>query len=78
MFNKDLFLSLCEKYGVELSETAISPMIKDGEQVHVITNDDVNRVFAPCQAYFGYSSNKTNARVDAPEFYLPEDYAIAC
>ena len=55
MFNKDLFLSLCEKYDVELSVTATSPMIKEGEQTHAITEDDVNRVFASCQTYFGYS-----------------------
>ena len=62
MFDKDLFLSLCEKYDVELSKTATSPMLKDGDQVHAITNDDVNRVFAPCQTYFDYSCNKTNAK----------------
>jgi len=28
MFDKDLFLSLCKKYDVELSATAVSPMIK--------------------------------------------------
>ena len=78
MFDKDLFLSLCEKYGVELSETATSPMIRDGEQMHVITNDDVNRVFTPCQTYFGYLSNKTNAKVEVPAFNLRGDYAIAC
>ena len=57
MFDKDLFLSLCEKYDVELSETASSPMIKVGMEVHAITNDDVNRIFAPCQTYFEYSRN---------------------
>lgn len=78
MFDKDLFLSLCEKYDVELSETATSPMIKEGEQAHAITGDDVKRVFAPCQTYFAYSGNKINARVEVPAFYLQEDYAIAC
>ena len=58
MFDKDLFLSLCEKYDVELSKTAMSPMLKDGDQAHAITNDDVNRVFAPCQTYFDYSCKK--------------------
>ena len=28
MFDKDLFLSICEKYGVDHSETTDSPMIK--------------------------------------------------
>ena len=39
MFDKDLFLSLCEKYDVELSETATSPMIREGIEVHAITDD---------------------------------------
>ena len=78
MFDKDLFLSLCEKYDVELSKTAMSPMLKDGDQAHAITNDDVNRVFAPSQTYFDYSCNKTNAKVEVPVFYLQEDYAVAC
>ena len=45
MFDKDLFLSLCEKYDVELSETATRPMIREGIEVHTITDDDVNRIF---------------------------------
>ena len=57
MFNKDLFLSLCERYNVELSATANSPMIKEGEQAHTITEDDVSRVFTPYQTYFEYSRN---------------------
>lgn len=78
MFNKDLFLSLCEKYNVELSVTATGPMIKEEGQTHVITGDDVKRVFVPCQVYFGYSDNKINARVALPAFSLQEDYATAC
>lgn len=58
MFDKDLFLSLCEKYNVELSETATSPMIREGIEVREITDDDVNRIFSSCQTYFGYSGNK--------------------
>lgn len=33
MFNKDLFLSICEKYDVELSQTADSPMLKSRESM---------------------------------------------
>lgn len=40
MLDKNSFLSLCEKYGVELSETATSPMIREGMEIHTITNDD--------------------------------------
>lgn len=78
MFDKDLFLSLCEKYKVELSETATSPMIKDGTEIRAITSDDVSRIFAPCQIYFDYSDIKTNARDEVLEFYLQENFAIAC
>ena len=60
MFDKDLFLSLCEKYDVELSVTTTSPMIKEGEQAYTITEDDVSRVCTPCQTYFEYSRNGSN------------------
>ena len=78
MFDKDLFLSLCEKYDVELSKTATSPMIREGTEVHAITDDDVNRIFLPCQTYFEYSNNKISTKTVASEFYLMDDYAIAC
>lgn len=42
MFDKDLFLSICEKYDVEFSQTADSPMLREGEEIHSITSDDVN------------------------------------
>ena len=31
MFDKELFLSLCKKYNVELSDSATCPMIKEGD-----------------------------------------------
>ena len=42
MFDKDLFLSLCEKYDVELSKTAMSPMLKDGDQAHAVVRASVD------------------------------------
>lgn len=78
MFNKDLFLSLCKKYNVELSETANSPMIKDKLQTRAITIDDINHIYKPRQAYFEYSINKINAKVEEATYYLQDDYAIAC
>ena len=44
MFNKELFLSLCEKYNVEFSKEVTSPMIKDAIGTHAITRDDVLRI----------------------------------
>lgn len=78
MFDKDLFLSLCEKYGVEISETATSPMIKEGNTVRVISDVDVDRIFALSQTYIGYSNNLFFAKVGKPSFCLNEGYAIAC
>lgn len=78
MFDKDLFLLLCEKYNVELSESADRPLIKVGSEVHAVTAEDVNRIFTPCQTYFDYSGNRLNREVVFPEFYIEENFAIAC
>ena len=78
MFDKDLFFALCEKYNIELSDSAKEPMIEDRNGVHAITSDDVSRIFAPCQTYFGYSSDKISAKVTIKAYYLQEDFAIAC
>lgn len=32
MLDKELFFSLCEKYNVELSKTAKTPIIRDAEE----------------------------------------------
>ncbi|WP_287386037.1 hypothetical protein [Lachnospira sp.] len=34
MFDKDLFLSICEKYDVEFSKIADSPMLREGEVIN--------------------------------------------
>lgn len=78
MFNKDLFFSLCEKYDVELSKTVNKPMIKNGNSMHAITLEDVNHVFAPCQAYFDYSSAKLDADTISSAYYFQESLAVAC
>lgn len=63
MFDKDLFLSLCEKYNVELSDTLTRPMMKVGSQLCDITNHDINRVFAPKKTYFSdYGKRISNRR----------------
>lgn len=38
-FDKELFMELCKKYNVEMSETASSPMIKDKYGTHPIKYD---------------------------------------
>ena len=49
MFDKNLFLALCEKYNVELSDSAEKPMMKDANGVHEVTDKDVYHAFASCQ-----------------------------
>ena len=65
MFDKNLFLSLCGTYNVELIDTLACPMMKVGSELHDITNRDINRVFAPKQTCFSdYGkciSNKRNS-----------------
>lgn len=78
MFDKNLFFALCEKYNVELSDSAKKPMIKDGNGVHAVTIEDVSRIFAPCQTFFEYSLKKLDANIITTEYYLQEDFAIAC
>lgn len=63
MFDKDLFLSLCGKYNVELSDTLARPMMRVELELHDITNRDINRVFAPKQTDFSdYKKRVSNRR----------------
>ena len=78
MFNKDLFLSLCRKYKVELSDTLSRPMMKVGSQRCDITNSDISRVFAPKQTYFAYSDNIISKVRSTSVYCLHEENAIAC
>ena len=78
MFDKNLFFALCEKYNVELSDSAEEPMIKDGNGVHAVTSEDVSRIFAPCQTFFGYSGKRLDTNIKKETYYLQEDFAIAC
>ncbi|SEF89886.1 hypothetical protein SAMN05216537_11253 [Lachnospira multipara] len=41
MFDKYLFLSICEKYDIEFSQTADSPILREGEVIHPITCNDI-------------------------------------
>lgn len=63
MFDKDLFLSLCGKYDVELSDTLARPMMKVGSELHDITNHEINCVFASKQTCFSdYGKRISNRR----------------
>ncbi len=45
MFDKDLFLFLCKKYNVELSNTAKEPMLREGNGIRPITEEDIRQIF---------------------------------
>ncbi len=78
MFDKNLFFTLCERYNVELSDSANEPMLKDRNGVHAVTSEDVNRVFNKSCQTFGYSGEKLDANVISKAYFLQEDFAIAC
>ena len=74
MLDKELFFSLCEKYNVELSKTAKTPMIRDAEGVHAITEEDVKLIMTKSQKYFDYSNNNINTGNVRHEFNFLDDY----
>ncbi len=78
MFDKNLFFALCEKYDIELSETAKEPMIKSKNGIYPVTSEDDNRIYASCQISFGYSGKKLNADSTINLYYCEEDFAVAC
>lgn len=78
MFDKELFLSLCKKYNVELSKTAKEPMLREGNDIRPITKEDIRQIFVPKQIYFDYPNVIMDTNIDAQEFYLPDDFAVAC
>lgn len=45
-FDMELFMELCKKYNVEMSETACSPMINDKYGTHAIGEKDIRRIFS--------------------------------
>lgn len=63
MFDKELFLSLCKKYNVELSKTAKEPMLQEGNDIRPITEEDIRQIFMIREEIDGkhkFRSHKTN------------------
>lgn len=58
MFDKELFYSLCKKYDVELSDRYDRPMIKDGDEIRAIMDEDVEHVFSNREAQFDCFAEK--------------------
>lgn len=77
MFNEELFFSLCEKYDVEISTTALAPMIKDESGCRPIIEENIENMFLTYQTYFEYSDSKVNLKKSSMSYTLG-DYATAC
>ena len=45
MFDKDLFIDLCKKYDIELSDKYDTPMIKKNGKLIPIKNKDIEYIF---------------------------------
>lgn len=56
MKDKELFYKLCKSYNVEFSNEYKSAMIRDGNEIKRITEDEVKNILAPPQTYFNYES----------------------
>lgn len=44
MLEQNLFFTLCERYNVELSSSAMEPMIKDENGVHAVSSGDLIQI----------------------------------
>ena len=62
MFDKELFFSLCEKYGVEFSANTTVPQIKKNNAIHNLKYVDIHRILSPTQVQFEYIENSINAK----------------
>ena len=78
MFDKNLFYALCEKYNVELSSDAKTPIIKDENGVHGVATEDISRIFAKHHTFWEYTGQKLDAGLVEKAYYLQDDFAIAC
>lgn len=80
MLNWDLFLSLCEKYGVDMDDQYDHIMIKEDNKLHKLSDDDIRRVLVNETSSFGYYDGyKNTSIVQFSYVYNPESgLAIAC
>ena len=78
MFDKDLFYSLCEQYDVELSDSRDRPMLRDAENMHPVTGEDIRRILGTSQICFGHSDSRTKINVISRTYYIKDNFAVAC
>ena len=78
MFNKELFYSLCEKYQVELSDKFETAMIKDGEVLKRLNEDEVKKVFPNFKTYFSYEKSGIKTKSKSLSSFEVLEYLIAC
>lgn len=78
MFDKDLFYSLCEKYHVELSDKYTSAMIKDGENLIELDDDEIKKVFSAFKSSVTYKESDNKTIVVQQSIFKLDEYPTAC
>ena len=54
-FNKDLFLELCQEYGVRFSNDYDTIMLEENGHIHELCDEDIERVLLPHREFISYS-----------------------
>lgn len=78
MFDRELFYSLCEKYHVELSEQHDSAMIKDGDVMKSLTENEAKKAFSIFLEYFPFDNLITRTNNMSLQVFDFEEYPVAC
>lgn len=79
MFDEKLFMSLCEKYQVEMSDKYSKPMLKVGNSVVELTADLMKDVLLGKQEQTSFSYKTSKSRiVSRYSTEFNEDLATAC
>ncbi|MBU5332724.1 hypothetical protein KQI61_10965 [Anaerocolumna aminovalerica] len=78
MFDRELFYSLCEKYHVELSEQHDSAMMKDGEAIKSLTENEAKKAFSVFLEYFPFENSITRTNNMSLQVFDFEEYPVAC
>lgn len=77
MFNKELFYTLCDKYGVELSDHYDKPMLKTDGGIRELVEQDVKDLLTQYQETVSYRDNSKTYKIEVSYMYEPQQLMIA-
>ncbi len=78
MFNKELFYSLCQKYEVDLSDKIDVAMIKDGDKIKSLNEEEIKKIFSNFTTYFSFGKSKITTLNESSSSFEILEYPIAC